>query len=156
MSGFLRRADGTLLVATRDGELFTSSDGGATFVPSTGVHFRGLAERAGVLYAAADFVVDGFGLALSRDHGATWRPALTFSQIEGPLACAPIADACAAPWLALRSLLGGGGPVDAAARPSASTRPAGCGCTLTPRRLPVAALGILLLAGLALFRARRR
>jgi hypothetical protein len=158
MSGFLRRADGTLLVATRDGQLFTSADAGATFVPSTGVHFRGLAERGGVLYAAADFVVDGFGLALSRDGGATWQPTLAFSQIAGPLTCAPIANACAAPWLTLQGLLGGGGgPVDAATRGRAATPSGGCGCTLAPRPLPLAAVfGVLSLAAVALFRARRR
>jgi len=101
LTAFLRRADGTLLVGgiAAGGQAFgaRSLDGGATFAdwphPQGALpHFRGLAERDGVLYAAADDVQDGFALGLSSDGGATWRALLSYAQVSRIRPC--VADAC--------------------------------------------------------------
>src|SRR6185295_9299902 len=56
LTGFLRMEDGTLLVAGLIGQtpaLYRSDVAGATFAPvAAPPHIRGMAERAGVLYAA--------------------------------------------------------------------------------------------------------
>jgi uncharacterized membrane protein YgcG len=71
-----------------------SKDGGASFAPSP-ISFspKGLAARAGVLFAAADEFPAGetnpvrFSLASSVDEGDTWQARLKFSQISGVRAC---------------------------------------------------------------------
>jgi len=99
LTSFLRRADGTLLVAgiTSDGRAFgaRSFDGGASFAAWPDLpHLRGLAERAGLLYAAADNRADGFALGVSSDGGDHWRPLLAYDQVARIRPC--VAEACRA------------------------------------------------------------
>ena len=89
LSAFLRRADGTLLIGgvTNEGGAFgaRSLDGGVSFGAWPGAHLphlRALAERAGLLYAAADDFADGFALGVSSDEGLTWRPLLAYDGIS--------------------------------------------------------------------------
>jgi hypothetical protein len=150
MSAFLRRSDGTLLVGTRNADLFVSSDGGTTFSPLVGApHLRGLAERAGTLYAAADSLLDGFALAASDDGGSHWTPVLRFPQIQGPLECGNIATECAADWQRLSAIWNPAAvlPVD----PQSQVR-TNQGCSVGGMRWKAAPL---MLVGLALI-ARRR
>jgi hypothetical protein len=136
MSAFLRRADGTLLVGTRDAQLFVSRDGGATFSSLAGApHLRGLAERGprlrglgAVLYAAADNLVDGFALASSTDGGAHWTPLLSYPQILGPLLCGNIDAVCAAPWQMLSAMFNPAPPAPPSP-PAPRSAPSG-GCTV--------------------------
>jgi MYXO-CTERM domain-containing protein len=90
LTSFLARRDGAVLVAgTQAGATiaFRSSDSGATFAPWTlPLHPRGLGERDGVLYAAADNLVDGFALARSSD-GESWSPLMRYQDIAGVRAC---------------------------------------------------------------------
>jgi hypothetical protein len=159
MSGFLRRADGTLLVATRDGDLYRSTDGGAHFTSTQGPHFRGLGERDGALYAATDFLVDGFGLAVDKGDGA-WHPVLVVPRIQGPLACGSLPADCTAAWHMVEAILGYA-PAGAATTPDLGPRPSsdtigGCGCAIGARggrRSPAELAFVLALAlGLCLGR----
>jgi len=107
MSAFLRRSDGAIIVASRDGSAFISTDNGATFaVWPNAPHLRALGERNGVLYAVADNFVDGFAVARSGDQGATWQPLVRFEQLTGPKSCGDLANICAAPWQRLQNTLG--------------------------------------------------
>jgi hypothetical protein len=107
MTTFLRRSDGTLLVGTQLDGAFTSHDGGQTFTPwPEAPHLRALAERAGILYAATDNVVDGYAIGSSGDGGKTWTPLLHFEKLCGILDCAPgLAATCQASWSRLVALL---------------------------------------------------
>lgn len=96
MSSFLRRpsAPKTLIVGTLGGG-YISHDGGATFVAwSNAVHPRALAERNGAIYAAADNFGDGFAVGSTTDEGNTWKPLGRYDQIQGPLSCGPVMNAC--------------------------------------------------------------
>jgi hypothetical protein len=135
IAGFLRRPDGTLLVTTASEGAFASRDRGATFVPwPAAPHLRGLGERDGVLYGAADNFSDGFIVGASRDGGETWKPLLRLDHLCGVLTCSEhVTRVCAEPWQRLQTLFaieGGAcraqGPGDASAgeRGSAS----GCAC----------------------------
>lgn len=98
LAAFVRRENGTILVAgtSSAGEPVgaRSFDGGRTFEPWEGLpHLRGLAERDGVLYGAADDVADGFALGISTDDGASWKPWLRYADVGRIKACA--ASACA-------------------------------------------------------------
>lgn len=107
MSAFLYRPDGTLIVASSNGEAFISSDHGANFMSwGTGIHWRGLGERNGAIYAVGDDVLDPFAVGVSFDDGATWHTLLQFDQIRGPMNCGTIPTACAAPWSVLKTKLG--------------------------------------------------
>jgi MYXO-CTERM domain-containing protein len=146
LTTFLRRADGTLLVGgiASHGQAFgqRSLDGGATFQdwphPQGALpHFRGLAERDGVLYAAADDVMDGFALGVSSDGGATWRPLLAYGQVTRIRPC--VADACRSNCRTLAAAgLWPAATCDAPAAPvtamDAGTAPvtsgAGCSCSV--------------------------
>jgi hypothetical protein len=102
MSAFLRRASGALVVGTRTAGGFVSADRGKTWSAMPGaLHVRALAERDGVLYAAADDAADGFALGASDDDGMHWRPVLRFAGICGPRQCAAIQSACTSPWQAV-------------------------------------------------------
>jgi hypothetical protein len=48
---------------------------------------RALAERDGHLYGAADWIKDGFALGLSMDGGATFKPVMTFSDVQSVRSC---------------------------------------------------------------------
>ncbi len=163
MSCFLKRADGTLLVGSKDGASYRSKDGGATFQPwPNAPHLRALAERGGVLYAAGSNSTDGFALASSTDEGATWTPLLKFNQIKGPATC--VAQVCAGPWATLMATpgLGFGGTfsspdMSGAADLAQPTTPKsnGCGCDLGEAAGSTGA-SLVLLALVLAFVARAR
>lgn len=163
MSSFLRQADGTLLVGTRESPSYLSSDGGQHFSEwSSAPHLRALAERDGVLYVAADNFADGFAIAKSSDRGAHFTSLLRFDQLLGPLQCGQVPQICAAPWERLSSQLGIGGAVDAgvdSGQPIDLTPSASGGCTVggksSNRWFELAGLAIFLSLGL-LMRWRRR
>jgi hypothetical protein len=95
-TAFARLASGTILLGGSDDDnpvAFRSTDGGASFQswPSP-PHLRGLAERDGKLYAAADNYRDGFAIGVSTDEGATFRPLMTFDQVKRVKPC--VLDAC--------------------------------------------------------------
>ena len=96
LTAFLRRADGTILVAGMNAnapEGFRSPDDGATFVPwNEAPTLRALAERDGRIYGAADFIKDGFAIGVSTDGGATFSPLMNFSQVHGIRPC--VKEAC--------------------------------------------------------------
>jgi hypothetical protein len=130
MSAFLRRSDGTLLVATIGHGGHLSHDGGKNFARWVGApHLRGLGERAGVLYGVADNGQDGFAIGASSDGGASWTPVLRFTDICEVAACSDaVARACQGPLVTLMSLVGAGAscarsvpeaPPDAAVRDAA-------------------------------------
>jgi hypothetical protein len=86
LTAFVQRANGTILAGglSSDGMAAgaRSIDGGMTFAGWPGVpHLRALAERDGLLYAAADNFADRFALAVSSDEGASFRPLLSYNQV---------------------------------------------------------------------------
>jgi photosystem II stability/assembly factor-like uncharacterized protein len=90
-TAFARLASGTLLVgALSNGAAqgFRSTDRGLTFQPWLNPpHLRALAERDGLLFAAADNFKDGFALGVSTDEGLTFRPLMRFDQVTGIKPC---------------------------------------------------------------------
>ena len=172
MSGFLRRADGTLLVAARTGPGWRSSDGGRSFAPwPEGLRLRGMRERGGVLYAVGDDSPGGFGVGSSADGGKSWTALLHFADICGVLACSPrVSEACRIPWQRLIDQVGvqaacavasPGADAGADAAVTTTTTPpppaGGGGCALAPGRAVVVAVGpLVLIAALALAAIRRR
>ena len=159
MTTFLRGGDGTLMVGTQVQGAFTSRDGGETFQPwPEAPHLRALAERAGVLYAAADNATDGYALGSSSDGGKTWTPILRFANLCGVASCgATVASTCQAAWSRLVMQLGINGCSDetAPAKPAPPTGPAGSGgCSQAGgpgASSPLLAIGVLL-AGAVAFR----
>jgi hypothetical protein len=98
LTSFVRLPDGTVLVgalSVADGRIYRSTDGGHSFtsLPTT-IHPRGLAQRAGKLYAATDNVADGFALAVSDDTGTSWRRVMSFSDIGSISTCGSLPGAC--------------------------------------------------------------
>ncbi|HZX43855.1 MAG TPA: MYXO-CTERM sorting domain-containing protein, partial [Myxococcaceae bacterium] len=101
-----------------------------------------LGQRPGTarIYACADMIADGFSLATSDDHGQSFQRMMSFTELLGPLTCAPVQTNCAPHWARIQGVLGitgdGGtpGPPDAG-NPDAGTAPApkpgGCpsGCS---------------------------
>jgi hypothetical protein len=51
-------------------------------------------------------VVDGYSLASSDDNGATFQPVMSFTQLLGPLTCAPVQTNCQAHWERIQGVLG--------------------------------------------------
>jgi hypothetical protein len=51
-------------------------------------------------------VVDGSSLASSDDNGATFQPVMSFTQLLGPLTCAPVQTNCQAHWERIQGVLG--------------------------------------------------
>jgi hypothetical protein len=161
MSAFLRRADGTLLVASFDGKGFRSKDGGSTFTPWTNtLHINGLAERGTSLYAATVDAVDGFAVAVTQDEGMTWQPLLRLKDIQGPVAC--VSAMCAVPFASLLARLNAGNPNDAGPPVDASmarkqpAENAGCACSFSRLAGGLSAPLLLLLAIAVLLLHRRR
>jgi hypothetical protein len=151
MSTFVRRANGDLIVGSVTAGAFVSRDGGLSFAPWPGAPaFRALAERAGVVYAAADNFKDGFAVGQSTD-GTNWAKLLVWSEMCGVFPSAAIDDACSMPWnVVADSFLVTPGPACPRQPPSPAPAPAaGCGCSAFP-----AALGLVGL--LALSRRRPR
>ena len=109
LSAFLLRSDGALLVGVlgADGSAggYRSFDGGQTFVGWPAVpHLRALAERGGVVYAAADDSQDGFALGASTDGGDTFQPRLRYRQVSGVAACVRVECAATCRRLAATGL----------------------------------------------------
>jgi hypothetical protein len=174
MAGFLRRGDGTLLVTTRSGGGFRSTDGGKSFTPwPQALRLRGMGERGGVLYAVGEDAGDGFAVGASTDGGETWKALLRFEEICGLISCPGVDTLCAATWKRLMDTVGvkgcWGGVVDAGAaadaRPEADAgapgdaaapaKPAAGGCSVAGLRGP-APVSVMVLAvlGVVLLRAR--
>lgn len=172
MSGFLRRANGTILVAHRQGG-FLSTDSGATFTPwLPGVALRGLGERGNVLFIVGDNVTSGFGLATSEDEGVTRRTLLRFSEICEIKDCGNIPRACASAWQSVRSSFqipanacvpitdGGTNPPDSGTTDGGSSEAGDriealkrrCGCAATPAE---GCIAIATLVALAARKGRR-
>ncbi|HVR62055.1 MAG TPA: hypothetical protein VMU50_09160, partial [Polyangia bacterium] len=157
MTTFLRRSDGALLVGTQVQGAFASHDGGETFLPwPEAPHLRALAERAGVLYAAADNAADGYALGASNDGGMTWTPLVRFANLCGIASCgATVASTCQAAWSRLVSQLAITGCADEAApaKPASSAPPArAAGCshaegTVSPNLFGISWLVLSVLAG---------
>ncbi|MFM2153592.1 MAG: hypothetical protein RL199_2027 [Pseudomonadota bacterium] len=98
MSTFLQLDDGTYAVAALEGGAWRSDDG-EQFAPwATAPRLRGLAQREGVLYAAGDAFRDGFAVARSLDHGATWEAFLRWERLCGVLPSLALEQVCAGPW----------------------------------------------------------
>jgi len=108
-TSFARMPDGALVLVGKTlvggavkPALFVSHDGGANFVENDAIPgIFALAQRGGVLYAAADNFVDGFALGASSDEGATWQPVLRFDQVGSILACLQTNAQCQATCEAL-------------------------------------------------------
>ena len=182
-TAFLRRADGTLLLAGQSsdgrGLGWRSSDRGATWQSWDvgNAHLRGLGERAGVLHAVGDQRIDGFALGRRTDPGGegAWEPVLRYERIRRIRPCAR--QRCAGNCRTLAATFGifpptvceGDGQVidsDGGSRPSGGRDAAagaggppgggGCGCSTGPGPRPS---GIAIIAALVLLVAaawRRR
>jgi hypothetical protein len=141
MSAFLRRADGTLMVATVGHGGWQSHDGGKTFAPwPRAPRLRALAERAGRLYGVGDNFQDRFAVGWSSDDGETWTPLLRFDQICDLAGCAgPASLTCRGPLMRLMALVGGAcgmtgpEPLRDAGRDAAvmAAKSGGCACGLS-------------------------
>jgi hypothetical protein len=165
LAGLVVRADGTVLAAVRgldSGTLFISRDGGKTFPTMLpGPRFRGLAERNGRLFAAADDASDGYALGTSDDEGRTWKPLMSYPDVVRIKSCPGTAlpQACVGTCMRLaflgtfhNAVCQAGGIADAAADAAPGPPPPkGCGCRLGGRGRE----GWPLLAGLALLSFRR-
>ncbi len=170
ITAFLIGSDETLYVGTRnttgDGGLFAAPPGAGAFQVvhqacadggsggSCDIHVRALAERAGLLYAAADDFVDHMALGASSDRGVHFMRLLQFKQIYGGLGCAgtKIEATCGAEWTSLQELFGvDAGPQAQDGGPIVSTPPNG-GC----HGCGTAGDGALLLAVLAVVALVRR
>jgi hypothetical protein len=115
-SSFLRAGDGAIYAGTRDGKLYVKPAGATTFDAGRDApHLRCLGQRPGTtrIYACGDMIVDGFSLAYSDDNAATFHPMMSFTQLLGPLACAPVQTNCAAHWERIQGVLGIGTVPDA-------------------------------------------
>src|SRR5205085_11622539 len=114
-SGFLRAEDGALYAGTRDAKLYVQAAGKSGFATRDGPHFRCLGQRPGTMriYACADLIIDGYSLGTSDDDGLTFHPMMSFTQLLGPLTCAPVQTNCQAHWERIQGVLGIGAPGDA-------------------------------------------
>ena len=165
LTALLRRANGQVLVSALDvvqGALYRSIDGGESFLrlPST-LSIRALAERAGTIYAAADYFSDGFALGVSRDDGVSFQPLMKLDQVTGTRACGNLASTCAPTCDMLvglnvfktstcRTTPGGGDGAAAGGPPPVGQ---GCGCGIGVASSPLLGAAVLLLV---IRRARRR
>ncbi|MGZ6123618.1 MAG: WD40/YVTN/BNR-like repeat-containing protein [Myxococcales bacterium] len=107
-SSFLRATDGALYAGTRAGKLYVQPAGTTGFSERSAPHLRCLGQRPGTarIYGCGDLVLDGFSLATSDDNGATFQPMMSFTQLLGPLSCAPVQTNCAAHWDRIQGVLG--------------------------------------------------
>jgi hypothetical protein len=117
-SSFLRAGDGAIYAGTMDGKLYVRSAGAAVatdFTSRSAPHLRCLGQRRGTarIYACADMIVDGFSLASSDDNGMTFQPVMSFTQLLGPLTCAPVQNNCQSHWERIKGVLGIGTSPDA-------------------------------------------
>jgi hypothetical protein len=51
-------------------------------------------------------VIDGYSLATSDDQGVSFQPMMSFTELLGPLTCAPVQTSCAAHWHRIQGVLG--------------------------------------------------
>lgn len=111
-SSFLRAGDGAIYAGTQDGKLYVRPAGETAFTARTAPHLRCLGQRPGTtrIYACGDALLDGFSLATSDDNGVTFQPLMSFTQILGPLTCAPVQTNCQAHWERVQGVLGIGAP----------------------------------------------
>jgi MYXO-CTERM domain-containing protein len=126
---------------------------------ATTIRPRGLAERAGKVYAATDDQADGQALAVSADRGETWRRVMGLMDIGSITSCGSLPGVCLGVCTVLResglvrpTLCGAPRP-DAADAAAATDGGGGCSCRTGARGSGAAAL---VTAGLALLLARRR
>jgi hypothetical protein len=92
IASFVRMTTGTVLVgalnSSSDPILLRSKDGGRTFdTLAMQPHLRGLSERAGIVYAAADNFADGFAVGRSTDEGSSWQRVLSYDGVTEVLSC---------------------------------------------------------------------
>ncbi len=120
MTGFVRRADGSLLLSEIAGNAWSSPDGQTFSTVDTKDHLRALGERDGKLYALADNYGDGWAVGVSSNGGHDWTHLFQYGQLRGIRACGNLAQTCAGPWLNLKTQLGIGAPP--------ADKPTGCGC----------------------------
>jgi hypothetical protein len=107
LGGFLRASDGTLYAGTLDGSFYVRAPGAAGFDRLPGPHLQCLGERAGLVYACGDPILDGYGLTTTVDRGRSFQTLLSFIQILGPATCPAVQSACAANFDQLqRAILG--------------------------------------------------
>jgi hypothetical protein len=160
LTAFLLANDGTLYAGTGTGKLYVMKTTDTVFGAALpGPHFRCLGQRPGsdLVYACTGLVDDGYNLAVSSDHGATFTKVMSFRDLQGPLTCPSVQTNCAAHWTRIQGVLfGGDGGVDI---PDGGTRPdggtgspggGGSGCT------SVGAAGAVIALLLTGFAARRR
>jgi hypothetical protein len=108
LSSFLLANDGAIYAGTRAGKLYVQAAGATGFATRDSYHLRCLGQRPGTdrIYACADFVLDGLSLATSDDKAVTFQPLMTFTQILGPLTCAPVQTNCQPHWSRIQGVLG--------------------------------------------------
>jgi hypothetical protein len=92
LTSFVRLSDGTLLAGGVDlvrNVVFRSTDGGMTFTELDAPTVKGLGQRDGRAFIAAnnDPLVDGYALGQSNDRGTSWQPLMSFDQIQAISAC---------------------------------------------------------------------
>lgn len=108
-TSFARMPDGALVVSgivsvspALKAALFVSHDAGASFQENDAVPgVLAIAQRGGILYAAADNFQDGYALGASSDEGTTWQPVVRFDQIGSIMACLQTNAQCQASCEAL-------------------------------------------------------
>jgi hypothetical protein len=135
-TSFARMPDGALVMsavvavspAVKAG-LFVSRDGALTFQENDTVPgVLALAQRDGVLYAAADNFADGYALGASSDEGTTWRSVVRFDQIASIMGCLQTNPQCQASCEALAGKgLGSSGQIWDEAVCTAGAAPSGSG-----------------------------
>src|SRR5262249_14223413 len=123
-----------LYVGELRGVLHVRPAGATQFTSQNAQHFRCLGQRAGTsrIFACGDMSLDGFSVGYSDDQGQTFHPMMSFTDLLGPLTCAPVADACQDHWERIQGVLGiapppdggtGPGPDAGTGTPDAGTTP---------------------------------
>jgi hypothetical protein len=114
-SSFLRAGDGALYVGELRGVLHVRPSPTSPFTSHGAPHFRCLGQRAGTsrIFACGDMGIDGFSVGYSDDNGQTFKPMMSFTDLLGPLTCAPVANACQDHWARIQGVLGIGPAPDA-------------------------------------------
>jgi hypothetical protein len=156
-SSFLRATDRALYVGSVAGQLYVRAPGATDFTHHAAPHFRCLGQRPGTtrIFACGDMGIDGFSVGYSDNGGQSFQPMMNFTDLLGPLTCAPVESNCAAHWQRIQGVLGlgpapdagtGGGPdagsPDAGTTPPPSTGGPKSGCA-TAGGDPIFILGLL-------------
>jgi MYXO-CTERM domain-containing protein len=91
INSFARMPSGTLVVGGIigvDPAAFRSTDRGQTFSPLPAPpHLSALSARGSTLYGVADNLADNYAVGASDDEGMTWRPLVSYDQIQAIAAC---------------------------------------------------------------------